>query len=79
MCIIRAVRQTKLPVLVGLVYHGPDHLVKEVERRIVERHQDTDFDHLVKLGTALFVCLFRRGKACCSVQFFRLRLDFFLF
>ena len=60
--ILSGIHAAELPVLVGLVHHGIQHLVQEIQRGVVQGHHDAD------LGPGrLIVCLpdqqLHRGKA----------------
>ena len=60
--VLTGIHAAELPVLVGLVHHGIQHLVQEVQRGVVQGHHDAD------LGSGrLIVCLpdqqLHRGKA----------------
>ena len=64
---VGAVRQAELPVFIGLIHNGIDHLPQEILRRVVKRHQNTDFHHPLKALLPLGFGLLRGGEAFGSV------------
>ncbi len=67
MFMIASVRQTQLPVPVGLIFYGIQHICEELLRRIVKRHQDTELHLIFKNRLPLLFRLLRCGEAGCPV------------
>ena len=57
---VASIRHAQLPVAIGLVQYGTDHLVQKLQRRIVERYHNAEFDipgkPNVPLGFQFFFC-----------------------
>ena len=76
MLCIRSVCKAQLPVSVGLIQHGIQHILQKLLRRIVQRNQNAEADLPGKTGSLIrlsFPFRFIR-KARCSVALFRLAL-----
>ncbi|GFI46324.1 hypothetical protein IMSAGC019_01638 [Lachnospiraceae bacterium] len=76
---VGAVRQAKLPVFIGLVFHRLNHLPQEIFRGIIKGHQNAEL-HLPGKGMLpLGFRLFWGGKAFGTKVFHCLALNFFVF
>ena len=72
---VGTVRQAELPVFVGLVHHGIDHLGQEILRGIIEGHQNTEGHHARKHRLPLPLRLLRAWKALGTVMLHGLMLS----
>ena len=70
--LVGAVRQTKLPVLIGLVQHRIKHCGLKLSLIVPERHQNTDLHHMGKYGFSLRCCAPFIGEAVGSELLHRL-------
>ena len=77
--LIGTVRQTELPVFIGLRQHGVYHRRQKFLRCIVKRHQNADLHRSFKYGFPFFFRLFRRRKAVRTVAFHDTFFLLFLF
>ena len=67
MLVITSVRQTELPVFIGLIQNRIHHVCQKLLRRVIKRHQNTELDLSVKNRLTLLLCFLRRWKAGCSM------------
>ena len=75
--LVRPVGQTQLPALISLVDHRLNRLPQKLFRRIVKRHEDTEFYFPVKFVKPLSGCLLDLRKAGGTMLRLGLPLDHF--